>query len=421
MIKIYGNLCRKIIVIVLCANYVCILSSCSEEKFMYHKCGMYHEELGKSVVSSVNTIFGSYDSIVEKKVPIGLRDSMRLYRKTFTLDIIISKSDIMIEAYYTDRIRYIVECTDIHPSLQWLVNHSNLNSIYSSRKLLEEWAIQHSAGSPLTFTNTAIMTGMHPDSIYRSWKYPYMGLYSDLGINALDGPVRVYYDSVQFYYNWSPHVTFFTNEKSIKTRAKFNLIAEYLFNSHFQNMISESVYFKEATDNYFLKPKVDLIKRRIQRAKADEKFTYPLYEFEKDLRELLAMGVNAGIDSTYIHKILNYQGESNISGKLISYYGSVEEFIRQWIIVNGGLFILSVFVIFITFVYDFPASPIKVFSSLYFILISSNSWIFLTKLPPNVGLEEYIYPLSFGVAIGIMIITIGHVLFDISYKEIKTQ
>lgn len=117
-------------------------------------------------------------------------------------------------------------------------------------------------------------------------------------------------------------------------------LAESFVTLEIQQLFKESEFFRKSLAHDQLRPEAERIKTRIERAQKDPTYDYPVWQMEREVKNLRDLAIKFEIDVTYVDKLL--MSIKPMNGSLLGYYSDGSGFMGQWILVNSFvLFLVS--------------------------------------------------------------------------------
>lgn len=117
-------------------------------------------------------------------------------------------------------------------------------------------------------------------------------------------------------------------------------LAESFLTLEMQELFKKSEFFGKSLAHERLRPEAEKIKAHIERAQKDQTFNYPVWQMEKEVKNLRDLAIQWEIDVSCVDKLL--MSIKPMNGNLLGYYSDASGFMGQWISANAFLlFLLS--------------------------------------------------------------------------------
>ncbi len=112
-------------------------------------------------------------------------------------------------------------------------------------------------------------------------------------------------------------------------------LAESFVTLEMQELFKKSEFFRKSLAHERLRPEAEKIKAHIERAQKDQTFNYPVWQMEKEVKNLRDLAIQWEIDVSYVDKLL--MSIKPMNGNLLGYYSDAPGFMGQWILANAFL------------------------------------------------------------------------------------
>lgn len=161
-------------------------------------------------------------------------------------------------------------------------------------------------------------------------------------------------------------------------------IGQQLVDATIRSLIIDSDFFKKSLAHSRLEPMAKEIMAKKTRAENDPQFVYPLWQFKMDVKKLEDAARTEGIETGYVHELLESKALTPVHGTLLWYYSSAWNFVLQWTILN------SVLLLGILCAPKWPNSHWLRIVAVP-VILAVNGWVFLKK-PEPIGVMYWLLP-----------------------------
>jgi hypothetical protein len=170
----------------------------------------------------------------------------------------------------------------------------------------------------------------------------------------------------------------------------------YIQNEIYNLYINDSNY-KKYRDEPVLKTMASKIEYKKNKKELLKDDSYPLWEFDSDLKEFYRTSEKLGYEKNYIDRILNSDEIKPKSGTLIWYFESQYEYIFQWILIQ-------IVIVFFLILNIKKIIPFNISRNEYLIFIIAVSGYIFNCKPEAVELYYYLIPALITLALILTVI-----------------
>lgn len=351
----------------------------------------FTHEIQESQIFAEDFING-YLSFIQKEVEPDLRNLFELAKteNIATRLILSTSSEAMLCFYPSSKNELIVDCTQ-YPVQLAVFSELGTKKLENSKRTVED-DINNYKKSEAMFHIKAIFHSMSnftirtPNPKVFSFSKNKLILIHNIRVEIIDKDKEVIRSI------FMEPICILTGEKdfSFVIKDAFGL-GKYIAGTEYRSLIVNSPLFREALVHEHLKKFAIEINQKLSRVGKDPHYEYPLWEFNKDVAQLVEEAKKYGLDTKCVEDLLNYPANKPKDGVLLWYYKDYFGFSLQWTFINAFLF-FSYLILKIPKIYKIKFSYwINRLWLKATIIVGINGWIFYVK-PEYMPIEYWILP-----------------------------